>query len=97
MISHLVLIRLRGGLGHEREERFLAQAREVLGPIPGVRDLKVGRNLRPDATHPFALVMDFADEAALKAYQVHPEHQRFLADIIGPIVEDKQVLDYVMP
>ena len=38
--------------------------------------------------------MDFADEAALEAYQVHPEHRRFLADIIGPIVEDKQVLDY---
>ncbi len=97
MISHLVLIRLRGGLGEEREERFLAQAREVLGPIPGVRDLKVGRNLRPDATHPFALVMDFADQAALEAYQVHPQHRRFLADIIGPIVEDKQVLDYLTP
>ena len=97
MISHVVLIRLRGGLGHEREERFLAQAREVLGPIPGVRNLKVGRNLRPDGAHPFALVMDFDHEAALKAYQVHPEHQRFLADIIGPIVEDKQVVDYVIP
>ena len=97
MISHVVLIRLRGGLGREREDRFLAQAREVLGPIPGVRNLKVGRNLRRDGSHPFALVMDFDDEAALKAYQVHPEHQRFLADIIGPIVEDKQVVDYVIP
>ena len=97
MISHLVLIRLRGGLGRDGEERFLAQAREVLGPIPGVRNLRVGRNLRPEGTHPFALVMEFADEGALQAYQVHPEHQRFLATIIGPIVEDKQVLDYVVP
>lgn len=97
MISHLVLIRLRGGLGRDREERFLAQAREVLGPIPGVRNLQVGRNLRAESTHPFALVMEFADEAALRAYQAHPEHQRFLADIIGPLVEDKQVLDYVVP
>jgi hypothetical protein len=97
MISHLVLIRLRDGLGHAGEERFLAQAREVLGPIPGVENLRVGRNLRPGSTHPFALVMEFADEAALQAYQVHAEHQRFLNDIIGPIVEDKLVLDYVVP
>jgi hypothetical protein len=97
MISHVVLIRLRGGLGPEREERFLAQAREVLGPIPGVRSLRVGRNLRPGSGHPLALVMEFADEAALQAYQAHPEHQRFLAEIIGPIIEDKQVLDYVAP
>jgi hypothetical protein len=97
MISHLVLIRLRPDLGGEREDRFLAQARSVLGPIPGVRNLRVGRNLRSGSPHPFALVMDFADEASLQAYQVHPEHQRFLADIIGPIVEDKQVLDYVVP
>jgi len=97
MIAHVVLIRLRDGLGAEREERFLAQAREVLGAIPGVRNLRVGRSLRPGGAHPFALVMDFADEAALQAYQVHSEHQRFLADIIGPLVEDKQVLDYVAP
>jgi hypothetical protein len=97
MISHVVLIRLRSGLGAEREESFLAQARAVLGPIPGVLNLRVGRNLRPASTHPLALVMEFADEAALQAYQVHPEHQRFLAEIIGPIIEDKQVLDYLAP
>jgi len=98
MISHVVLIRLRGDLGRDREDRFLAQAREVLGPIPGVLNLRVGRNLRAESTqYPFALVMEFADATALQGYQVHPEHQRFLADIIGPIVEDKQVVDYVIP
>lgn len=97
MICHLVLIRLRADLGREREERFLEQARQTLGPIPGVRNLRVGRSIRDGDAHPFSLVMDFADEEALRAYQVHPEHQRFLTDIIGPIVEDKQVLDYRAP
>jgi len=94
MICHVVLIRLRGDLDRDREERFLEQARETLGPIPGVVNLRVGRGIRAGDAHPFALVMDFADEAALEAYQVHPEHRRFLSDVIGPIVEDKQVLDY---
>lgn len=97
MICHVVLVRLRDGLGQEREDRFLAEAREVLGPIPGVRDLRVGRNLRSGSGHPFALVMDFDDEAALEAYQVHPEHQRFLVEIIGPLIADKLVLDYMTP
>lgn len=97
MICHVVLVRLRDDLSEEATERFLEQAREVLGAIPGVRNLRAGRDIRGDSSHPCALVMEFADRDALEAYQVHPEHRRFLDEIIGPIVEDKLVLDYEAP
>lgn len=97
MICHVVLIRLRDDVSDEATARFLEQARRVLGPIPGVTHLRVGRSIRRAESHPCALVMEFSDREALEAYQVHPEHQRFLDEIIGPIVEDKVVLDYEVP
>ncbi len=97
MISHIVLLRLEDGLSRQQTEDFLTVARNLLGAIPGVRNLRVGSTLRDDGSHPLALVMDFENSEALEAYQVHPEHQRFLREVIGPIVADKQVLDFECP
>lgn len=96
MICHVVLIRLKDDVTEERSQELLTQAKAVLGPIPGVRNLRVGKGMgiKADVRYPFALVMDFDDEAALDAYQVHPEHQRFVHEILGPIGDDKQVYDY---
>jgi len=94
MICHVVLIRLRSDIDENRRSRFLRQAGEVLGPIPGVQNLRVGTNIKPANALPYCLVMEFESEKELQAYQVHPEHQRFLKDIIGPLVEEKQVYDY---
>ena len=98
MISHVVLIRLKSDVDPPTAERFLGEAREVLGPIPGVRNLRVGRGMgiKADVDYPYGLVMEFEDEAALEAYQVHPEHQRFVKEILGPIGDDKKVFDYVV-
>lgn len=89
-----MLIRLRSDVDGARRSLFLRQAREVLGPIPGVQNLRVGTHIKPESPLPHCLVMDFESEGELQAYQVHPEHQRFLKEIIGPLVEEKQVYDY---
>ncbi len=96
MICHIVLIRVKPGLPASETESLLARAREVLAPIPGVRNLRVGTGLgvKAEKDYPVALVMELEDEAALEAYQVHPEHQRFVRDIVGPIQDDKKVYDY---
>jgi hypothetical protein len=99
MICHVVLIRLKAGSsssdGQARE--LLDQAKNLLGPIPGVRNLRVGRGLgvKAEVDYPLALVMEFDDETALEAYQVHPDHLRFVKEVVGPIQDDKKVFDYV--
>ena len=97
MICHVVLIRLKPEVSEGGAREFLAQAKAVLGPIPFVRNLRVGRGLgvKSEVDHPFALVMEFEDEAALEGYQVHPEHRRFVEEIVGPIQDDKKVFDYL--
>jgi hypothetical protein len=93
MICHVVLIRLKD---ESEGARLLARARELLGLIPVVRNLRVGTGLgkKDERAHPFALVMEFDDEAALEAYQVHPRHQEFVKDVVSPLQEDKKVFDY---
>jgi len=96
MICHVVLIRLKPEISPADTAAFIARAKETLAPIPGVRNLRVGEGLgvKAERSYPIALVMDFDDEVALEGYQVHPEHQRFVREIVGPIQDDKQVYDY---
>ena len=96
MICHVVLIRLKAEVSPADTESFMVEARNVLGPIPGVRNFKVGKGLgvKAEVSYPIALVMEFDDDDALEAYQVHPAHQHFVNDVVGPIQDDKQVYDY---
>ena len=96
MICHIVLIRLRRGVSDDEAAAFMDTAKATLGPIPGVKNLRVGKGIgaKAEKSHPIALIMDFDDEDALEGYQVHAEHQRFVHEIVGPIQDDKQVYDY---
>ena len=91
MICHVVLIRLKDA---GKTAYVLEQARDVLGSVPGVKNLRVGEGIKSDTTHPIAFVMEFDDDAALEAYQVHPEHVRFRDELLSPLVDDKLVVDY---
>jgi hypothetical protein len=96
MICHVVLIRLKRDLGEAAGTELLERAGKLLLPIPGVRNLRLGRGLgkKAEIDYPWALVMEFDDENALKAYQVHPDHQRFVREVVDPIQDDKKVFDY---
>ena len=96
MIYHIVLIRLKPEVNDRARDAFMKKAEQILGPIPGVRNLRVGSGLglKAEREHPVALFMEFDDEATLAGYQVHPEHERFVSDVVGPIQEDKKVYDY---
>ena len=96
MICHVVLIRLKDGLGEAAGTRLLEQARKLLAPIPGVNKLRLGRGLgkKAEVDYPWSLVMEFDDENTLQGYQVHPDHQRFVREVVDPIQDDKKIFDY---
>jgi hypothetical protein len=96
MIHHVVLIRLKKGLGERDGANLLERARQLLEPIPVVRNFRLGRGLgkKAEVDFPYALIMDFDDEAALEAYQVHPDHQRFVREVVDPVQDEKKVFDY---
>jgi hypothetical protein len=59
---------------------------------PSARGRGLGK--KAEVSYPYALVMEFEDEAALETYQVHPDHQRFVREVVDPIQDDKKVFDY---
>ena len=96
MICHVVLIRLKPGLGESAGDELLEQAKQLLAPIPVVRNLRLGRGLgkKAEVDLPYCLVMEFEDEKALESYQGHPDHRRFVEKVVDPIQAEKKVFDY---
>ena len=62
--------------------------------VPGILHLEVGL-AQPglESTFDIVLISDFADKAALVAYQVHPKHEQVKA-FLGPVRETRQCVDY---
>jgi len=95
MIGHVVFYKMKPGTTEADERSLVDQARRELAKLPGVMNLRVGRNIDASAQgYSIALVMDFQDEADLEAYRVHPEHQNFVKNIAGPLVSEIWRFDF---
>ena len=94
MIHHIVLFRLNDGVDEETIAEHMADFESLLDEIPEIDQLDVKRDLvgRPVSCH-FGLVSQFADMAALRRYQQHPEHVEAF-DRLKPHLQQMLVLDY---
>jgi hypothetical protein len=62
--------------------------------VPGILHLEVGlAGAGLDSTYDVVLVSEFADKAALDAYQVHPTHEA-LKRFSGGVRVSREVVDY---
>lgn len=96
MICHVVFYRMRPGATETDENALMEEARRRLPLLPGVKNLRVGRNIeRSTNGYSIALVMDFDDEAVLEIYRAHPDHQHFVKQIAGPMVSEIWRLDFL--
>ncbi len=75
----------------------IAAALQGLVPlIPEIRSLTVASNVVSlDTNWDLVLVADYSDEAALRTYIDHPEHQR-VAGIIRPLVAQRAAVDILV-
>ncbi|KKB78101.1 stress responsive alpha-beta barrel domain-containing protein [Devosia soli] len=94
MIRHTVVFTLKHASGSDAETAFLKDAL-VLEAIPGVGKFERLRQVSPKADYAFGFSMEFADQAAYDAYNVHPDHVGFVRDRWVPEVERFQEIDYV--
>jgi hypothetical protein len=69
-------------------DRLLA----LVGVVPSIGTMTVGPNV-VEGNWDVALVADFADRAALDAYQVHPVHQEVVA-YVRSVVSDRVAVDF---
>lgn len=92
MIERMVFLKLK-----ERSKRQeVAQAlRQVLPGLPGVRSVRVGFPADADAeVWDLAFQVRFDDLEAVAAYVVHPDHVRFVAEVLTPNVEVRKAWNF---
>ena len=94
MIRHIVLFRLNPGVDERTLERHMSDFKALAQSVPRIDSIEVRRDfVGRDVSADFGLIVTFADEAALKAYQAHAEHQGAFGRL-KPNLDRMLVLDY---
>lgn len=98
MIRHIVMWKLKetaeGASRAENARKLKEQLEGCRDIVPGILHLEVGI-AQPglESTYDVVLVSDFADKAALDAYQVHPTHE-VVKRFVGAVRETRECVDY---
>ncbi|HEY6357517.1 MAG TPA: Dabb family protein [Vicinamibacterales bacterium] len=76
MISHIVLFRPRADVAPGDRRAFVVALEDVCRRVPTIRRATIGRSLPEDhgRDFPYTAVIEFDDEAGLRAYLSHPLH-----------------------
>ena len=96
-ITHVVLLWLKTPGDQAAIDKIVRTSREFTA-IPGVVNVRVGRpvpSTRPvvDASFDVGLAMTFNDEAALHAYETHPQHVKAVTNVLRPLAGKTVVYD----
>lgn len=94
MIRHTVVFALKHAPGSLQEGAFLRDAL-VLTQIPGVEKFEQLKQVSQKNDYAFGFSMEFKDQAAYDAYNVHPEHVKFVEERWKREVERFLEIDYV--
>ncbi len=93
-LTHVVMMRL-----HEPTPDNISLMKNRLlalqATIPQILSIEVGANIVPsDRAYDLALITRFASLEAMQEYQVHPDHQRVLSEVIRPLTSSVAAVDY---
>ena len=86
MIRHIVLIRFRPSVTEARIAELFDALHQIEGKVPGLLSITSGKSESPEKIergYLHGFVVDFADWAALQAYQDHPDHMRLGAGLVA--------------
>ncbi len=92
-VEHLILYNVEG-IGEDEVEARMAEGREVLARIPGVRRVVTGKAVREEARYRFCWVVEFVHEAVIDSYREHPSHRAYADQRFRPVAADRISIDY---
>ena len=98
MIRHVILWKLKDEFGEAEKAQIKAGIKSGLenlaGQIPGLVEIKVEIGGTAGSTADAMLDSTFADQAALKAYSVHPAHVAVADSKVRPFVQTRLCLNF---
>jgi hypothetical protein len=95
VIRNVVLLKLKAETPPEKVERLVNELQGM--QIPGLINISTGTDagLR-EGNMDFVIVVDLEDEAAYRIYDEDAEHNRIRRDLVAPITERAERLQYKM-
>ncbi len=97
MIKHIVLFRFKENPNVEEQIKALKKIKKALealrGVVPELKYIEIGINDNPDEKYDLSLISEFESWEDLKAYVVHPEHQK-VSELIRQNMEQRACVDY---
>ena len=98
MVKHIILWVLKDEFSDREKENIKAEIKESLeglqGKIPGLLEIKVHTKGLSSSNADLMLDSSFADEEALKAYAIHPEHVAVADTKVRPFTKQRSCLDF---
>lgn len=73
---------------------MMGAGKEVLAPIPGVREVVAGTAVQEGAGYRYCWLVRFAHEAVIASYRDHPDHVEFADSRFRPVAGDRVSIDY---
>ena len=100
MTKHIILWTLKDELTAEEKASVKAGIKEglegLVGQVPGLLEVHVQTDCLPSSTADLMLDCTFTDEAALKAYSVHPAHVAVADSKVRPYTKVRSCLDFTI-
>jgi len=95
MIYHTVLFKWKNGTDPGKINEILRELNALKPKIPAILELQAGENFSDRSggfTH--VLVSKFLTRENLDQYQVHPDHQKIVVNLIRPVLDQLVVGDF---
>ncbi len=96
MLRHIVFWNLQDKDKAAELKKMKETLLSMKGKVEQIKHIEVGLNIKSGpSAFDIALVVDLADEAALDAYQDHPEHFK-VKEYVGSVAVQRAVVDYIV-
>ena len=94
-LRHVALFRWKDGTTEDQKRRISDGLAELPSLIPELRDYQFGADAGlVDSSWDFAVVATFDDADGWRSYREHPEHQRIVAEHIGPAAAERASMQF---
>lgn len=91
---HHVIVYSASGTTDAAIHAIMAQGRNMLSLIPGVRRVIAGTALQENAKYRFTWLIEFAHPCVIDSYRDHPLHVEFADRYFHPVASDRITIDY---
>jgi fructose-bisphosphate aldolase class II len=92
-VEHLIIYNVEG-LDEAGVKSMMAQGRQVLAKIPGVREVVTGQAIKQDAAYLYTWLVQFCHPAVIDSYRDHPDHVAFADQLFRPVAGERISIDY---